>query len=506
MAEIDNKRIAKNTVMLYFRMLLTMGVSLYSTRVILDVLGVEDYGIYNVVGGLVAVFSFLNNAMVASSQRYISYALGKGDIKAQINTYSTSVVIHSIISIAVFVIAGIVGFCLINYSLNIPTERLNAANWVFIMAVASFSINVTSVPYTSSIIAHEKMSIYAWVSIVDALLKLAIVFLVKIVSGDKLITYGFFLLLVSVANRTVYGLYAKHKFAECKFRKPEDKELFKGMLGFAGWSFLGNFAFSAKDYGVNMVVNIFCGVAVNAARGIAYQVMNAINGFVTNFQMAVNPQIIKSFASKDIPAMMTLTMRSCKMSFYLLSLIAVPFFIRLPYVMNLWLVDVPDYSIIFLRLSIIMALINSMAGPVVVAMQATGNIKVFQIVIAIIMLLDIPISYMLLRLGLEPYSVMYVAIGTALVGLIARVLLLNANVSINRGLFFKAFLIQNPIAFLISFVPIFFISKTIPDNFVGLCALCCLSVLLTTIVFYFVSFDKSEKRFVLNKIRSLFTK
>lgn len=273
------------------------------------------------------------------------------------------------------------------------------------------------------------------------------------------------------------------------------------MLSFAGWSFVGNFGVSVKDYGVNILLNIFCGPEVNAARGIAYQVMNAVNGFVSNFQTAMNPQITKRYAIGSIDSMISLIRNGCRYSFYLLSIIVIPLFIRSDYVLSIWLDRVPDLTIQFLRLALLMAMVNSMSGPLVIAMHATGKIQVFQITIALILSLDIPISYLLLKYGFSPYSVMFSAIMTALIGLIARTILLNRLIKIDVKKFILNVIFRNFVIGFIMYIPAFFISRIIPLTFTGLLLFCIISILWSLIVI-FISLSKSEKETIVTYIYS----
>ena len=311
------------------------------------------------------------------------------------------------------------------------------------------------------------------------------------------------MLLIVVVNRTWYQLYANKNFDECRYVKLHDKTQLKTMLNFAGWSFLGNFAFSAKDYGVNIIINMFTNVAVNAARGIAYQIMNVINGFVSNFQMAVNPQIYKQYAAKNIIEMLSLVIRSSKFSFVLLSFIVIPFYIRMPFILSMWLEDVPNYTIQFLELVLIMAMINSMAGPIVVAIQATGKVKVFQIIIATIMILDIPLSCVVLKVGFAPYCVMFVAIFTAVIGLVARIIVLSRLISVvNVSYFIIPLFFNCPFSFILSFFPIRYLSSIVDDTWGGLILITIASVFWISFVSFIVIFDNSEKMIIRNKVSS----
>lgn len=381
--ESNNKRIAKNTILLYLRMLLTIVVGLYTSRVVLNTLGVSDYGVYNVVGGIVAMLSFLNSALTAASQRFISFELGRGDKDKLKTIFCTSVTIHAILAIIIFIIAETVGLWFVNTHLNIEPTRMTAANWVYQCSILTFMLTIVSVPYNSCIVAHEHMNAFAYVSILEVILKLLIVFLLLVINYDKLITYGILVLCVAFIIRLIYGLYCKRHFEECTYHFIFNKTLFKEMFSFAGWSVVGNLGFSFKDQVANVILNIFFGTVINAARGVALQVNGIISGFSSNFIMALNPQITKQYATGNIQNSMNLVYAGCRYSFYLLALVSIPVIINMDYILKLWLYNVPEYTSEFLKLALVAALINSIAQPLVTALQATGKIKIFQISICI---------------------------------------------------------------------------------------------------------------------------
>lgn len=499
--KFENKQIAKNTAILYMRMLLILGINLYISRVTLDILGIDDFGIYNVVGGFILMFGFLNNAMATASARFIAFEQGRGEINRQSEVFSTSILIHIAIAVAILLLLETIGLWFVNAKMSISPERMGAANWVFQSAIFSFVCNILMVPYSSSVIAHEKMSFYAVISLFDAFLKLAIVFVLPFILYDKLTSYSILLFAISLIDFILYRTYCKRKFNECRFHIQKDFRLFKEMLSFAGWSFVGNLGISSKDYGVNVVLNLFCGTAVNAARGVAYQVTNAINGFVSNFQTAVTPQITKRYAGGEIESMSNLVFSSAKYSFFLLSLIVIPVLARTNYILNLWLVSVPEYSSMFLQLALIMGLINSMYGPISTAMLATGKIKVYQIAVCAILFLDLPISYVLLKHGATPYSVMYVAIVSAFVALVARLILLCTKVDIHIKQFMVKVIVRCYIVFLFMMSVPYVINKYIPQSFLGLVIIVLTSFVWSILIIYFLGLNKTEKSFITEKIK-----
>ncbi len=396
---LNNKRIAKNTLLLYFRMLFMMAVSLFTSRVVLETLGIDDYGIYNVVGGVVAMFSVFSGSLSSAISRFITFELGRGDLSRLKVVFSTSVSIQIVLAIGIMIIAEIAGVWFLNTQMNIPTERLVAANWVLQCSIITFMINLISVPYNATIIAHEKMSAYAYISILEVSLKLLVVYLLYVSSYDKLVVYALLLMLVALFIRIVYGVYCKRHFEEVHYRIIWRKDIFKEMLGFAGWNFFGNSCYMLNTQGVNMLINIYFGVAMNAARGIAVQVDGAILGFVGNFMTAVQPQITKSYASGDLPYMFKLVNKSTKFSFYIMCFLMIPVLLETDTILNLWLRNVPESSAIFLRLVLFASMANALGNVLYYAIIATGKIKRYQLVVTFLGLLVFPLTWIAYVLG-----------------------------------------------------------------------------------------------------------
>lgn len=424
---LDNKykRMAKNASMLYFRMLLTMAVSLYTSRVILQTLGVEDFGIYNVVAGFVMMLGFLNSAMSSATQRFLAFELGKPDIRDVRGIFSMSLNIHILIAVFVFVLGETIGLWFIKTQLTIPIDRMFAAEWVFHLALLSFMMTIIRVPYNALIIAHEQMKVFAWVSILDVTLKLLIVFMLSWFGIDKLILYGLLSLAVSFIIFMIYRLYCKHKYIESKFRLYWDKKLFNVMLSYTGWNLWGNIAVVMSGQGVNVLLNIFFGPTVNAARAIAMQVSGALNSFVQNLQVAINPQIIKSYAAEDMAYMHQLVCYGAKYNFFLLFFLAVPVLVNTDLILNVWLGSVPEYTSIFVKLIIVNILIDCISAPLMTSAQASGKIKFYQSVVGGLLLLNLPFSYLVLKMGYEPYTVIYVSITLSVFAFVARLLIVK---------------------------------------------------------------------------------
>lgn len=404
----NNKRIAKNTLLLYVRMLFMMAISLFTSRVILATLGVEDYGIQNVVGGIVAMFGFLNGSMSSATQRYITFALGKGDKDRLQTVFCTALQIHALIAVIIVLLGETVGLWFLYNKMQLPADRMNAAFWVLQCSIVSTVVMIVSVPYNACIIAHEKMSAFAYISVLEAVLKLVIVYLLLVFPFDKLIVLAVLTLIVQLFIRFCYSIYCHRHFEETKYRHVWDKTLFKEMNGFAVWSLWGNLSVVLYTQGLNMILNVFFGPVVNAARAIAVQVQGAVQQFVGNFQMALNPQITKNYASGNLEQMHSLMFRSARFSFLLLFFLSLPVLLETEFILTLWLKTVPENAVVFTQIMICISLIYTTANPCVIANQATGKVKVYQMVVGGILLTILPISYIVLKLGAPAYSVFIV--------------------------------------------------------------------------------------------------
>ena len=370
-----------------------MAVSLYTSRVVLNTLGIENFGIYNVVGGFVTMFGFLNNAMASASQRFLTFEIGRKDSIQLRNVFNMSVNIHFIIAFVILIFAETVGLWFVNAKLTIPPERMIAAMWVYQFSILTLMVDMVSVPYNAIIIAHERMNVFAWISIIEVSLKLLIVFMLVWFGFDKLKLYAVLTFGVALIIQLIYGFYCSRNFKESKFRWFWDKALYRILMSYAGWNLWGNAAGVIMGQGVNVLLNIFFGPAVNAARGIAYQVRGAVNSFVTNFQMAMNPQIIKYFATDDLKHMHQLIFQGAKYSFFLLFILSLPILLEAEIILKLWLKIVPEYAVIFTRLIIINILIDSISGPLMTAANASGKIKLYQGIVGGLLILNLPVSY-----------------------------------------------------------------------------------------------------------------
>ena len=403
MSSDNNKRIAKNTLMLYFRMLITMIVSLYTSRVVLSALGVADFGLYNVVGGVVAMFGFLNGTLATGTQRFLTFQLGKNDFIELKKTFSTSIVIHGGLAILILILAETIGLWFLNNKMNIPNGRMYAAQWVYQFSIFASLISILQVPYNAALIAHERMNVYAYVSIVEVSLKLLVVYLLLILGFDKLIIYSILIFSINALVALIYRIYCTKQYTECRFSFVWDKELYKSMLSFSGWNLFGCLAVTGATEGVNILLNIFFGVVVNAARGISFQVSNAIMQFVNNFQTAVTPQIIKLYAEGNLNSLKKLLFQNSRYAFLLMFFLTMPVMFEAKIILFWWLKVVPNETVLFCRLILTQVLLYSITRPFVMAIHAIGQMKIINLTAGLTILMILPVSYLFLKLGFPSY-------------------------------------------------------------------------------------------------------
>lgn len=496
----NNKRIAKNTLLLYIRTIFLMLITLYTSRVILEQLGVDDYGIYNVVGGVVAMFSVISSALSSSISRFITFELGKGDIKRLTTIFSTSVNIQLGLSAIILLIGETVGLWFINYKMNIPADRLVSANWVLQCSLLTFCINLISVPYNSCIIAHEKMSAFAYISILEAALKLLICYMLIVSPIDKLIAYSLLMLFVAILIRFVYGLYSARNFEECKYRMCYEKDIVKEMTGFAGWSFFSNVAWIFNTQGVSVLINLFFGVALNAARGIASQVESAVMMFVRNFTTALNPQITKYYANGDKENMFLLMCRGTKFTYFLTLLMVLPLFLETEYVLQLWLKEVPTHTVIFVQLSIIGSIINNIGNTCYTACQATGNIKRFSIVVTTVGFLVFPLTWLGFKLGLPVESTYMIYILVYICVSIANMLMTRWLLQFPLSMFLRKALLPMVSTTVLSAILPVLLCTHMQSSFIRFLVICIVSVLSTCVVIYIIGLTQGEKDLLNKKI------
>lgn len=501
----DTKKIAKNTVFLYIRSIVVMVIGIYTSRVVLQTLGVDDYGIYQVIGGFVAMFSILSASLVNASQRFISFEMGK-DNPQMSRLFCGTVSIHLILALGVFVLFETFGIWFLNTQLNISSERMTAANWVFQCSVLTFCINLISVPYNASIIAHEKMNVFAYISIFEAVAKLGIVYLLNVIGFDKLIVYAILMLMIAVSLRLIYGMYCKRHFEECKFHFIIDKPLFKEMLGFTGWNFIGSTAGILTTQGINILINIFFGVALNAARGLAEQVNHAINTFVTNFMTAMNPQITKSYAASDFEYMNKLMARGAKYATLLYWFIALTIFVEAETILEIWLVEVPPYASVFLRLTIIYSIFQALSNTLYIGMLATGDIKKYQIVMGSIYIGSFVLCYVLFKFGLGPEFGYISTIVAVFIALFVRLKLLKDLIpAFSPNGYFKESVIKSFIVIVLSGGIVFLIKYfvTISNKYFELLIILLLSITVVAVLSWILALHSYERTLFLNQTKRI---
>ena len=489
----NNKRIAKNTALLYFRMLFLMFIGLFTSRINLQALGIDNFGIYNVVGGVVAMFSILTGSLGVAISRDITFELGKGNTEKLNKVFSSAVTIQILMSVVIVVLAEIVGVWFLNNKMVIPEERLYAANWVLQFSIISFVLSLVSVPYNACIIAHEKMSAFAYITIYEAIMKLVVAYTVFITPFDKLITYSALLLFISLTMRLIYGIYCAKHFEECHYQFAFDKKMLKHMGGFAGWTMIGNLAWVGYSQGINILLNLFFGPSVNAARGVAMQVNEKVSSFCTNFQMALNPQITKSYASNDLDRMHTLIYASSKYSFFMLLLLSLPIMIEAPSILHYWLGEYPDHSVWFVRLIFMILMVDATANPLTVGAQAKKKKKKYQIIVGSIQLLIVPISYIVLKLGYQPEAVFVVHFIIIIIAQYIRVMMLRDMINLPFGEYVKKVVFRIVAVVCASIIIPIVLHIYLPANFGSMLLTCLASCLSVLIGVYALGLTPEEK-------------
>lgn len=493
----NNKRIAKNTAVLYIRMIVMMIISFYTSRVMLNALGVENYGINNVVGGLVAMFSLISGSLSNSASRFITYGLGKGDFTELKKIFATSINIHIILAIIVVIAIETIGVWFLNNRMVIPVDRLYAANWVLQCSVVTFAIGLLSVPYNAAIIAHEKMSAFAYMIIFDAAAKLVIVFNIKYYGGDRLILLAILNIIPTIISQLIYWIYCKRNFEECTYSLIWDKKIFKEIFGFATWNFIGSTAGLMKDQGVNIVINLFTGPTVNAARGIAMQVNAIISKFIQNFTTAINPQIIKDYAAGNLDRMHKLIFTGTRFSFYLFMFLSIPVFFEIESILFIWLGQIPEHTVLFSRLVLLLTLCEIISQMLITAQNATGNIRNYQIVVGGILLMNFPVSYLLLYLGFAPESTLIVAIVISQICLAARLWFLRSMVQLPITRFINEVYLKAILVTVLSAIAPYICYLYIEPSITRFVTICSVSIITSALCIYYVGCNKEERKTIL---------
>ena len=490
----NTKRIAKNSVMLYFRMFILMVVTLYTSRVVLNALGVEDYGIFNVVGGIIVMLAFVNSAMTSATQRFLAFELGKKNKQRVKTVFNTSVIIHFVIALFIFLLGETVGLWFVQTQLSIPEGRMNAAFWVFQFSILSCMINIISVPYNAAITAYERMSAFAWISLFEAVGRLLTAYLLLVVAGDRLVWYALFVCVVLIAVRIMYGWYCKRNFDEIRFSFVWDKSYFKEMFAFSGWSMIGSLSVVIASQGLNILLNIFFGPVANAAKGIADQVQAAVTLFYQSFLQAVNPQITKSYAGDDMRYMHRLIFTSSRLSFYIVLLLALPIIFETEYILQLWLKIVPDNATIFTQLSMVFCAVMAMAHPLITGNYATGKIKTLLLTVGVIKCMVLPFAWLWLKVGGQQTTVYLSWILITIVAFIVRLFVVKRQLQFSLWKYFKQCLLPVFEVAAISIVMVWFFCFFVPE--VSLLRLICLiplSIVIVSVSVWLLGITKEEK-------------
>jgi len=504
----NNKQIVKNTLFLYARMILTLAVSLYTARVVLNVLGIEDYGIYNVVGGVVTMLSFMNSALSNATTRFLTFELGVGNNERLKRTFSSIIFIHLVLAIVMLLIIEAVGYWFVANKLTIPSDRLDAALFVFHFSVLACMVNIIELPFHAAIISHERMDAFAYISIFDVVMKLFIVFLLEEIKLDKLMTYSVLVFLVYGLTTFIYVFYCFRNFKECKSRPSLDKSIAKPIISFSGWDLYGNFSVVIRNQGLNILQNLFFGPIVNAATGISNQVMTAIMGFAENFLLASKPQIIKQYAEKNIESFISLINNISRYSTLLLFLISFPFFLEIDFILQLWLVEVPDFTAEFCRLSIINNWISILYRPVVTGIYATGNAKRISVINGSIYMFVLPLSYLFLKLGGSPVipfilNILLLFIGHTFFSL-KTMHIYVMQFSIFK--FLKSSVLMTACIMLLSAIPTVFIYSVMDYSWNRVLFTFIISTISIMVFSYFLGVDKQDKQYIKLFLTRKFTK
>ena len=494
------KKIVKNTVYLYVRMFLMLLISLYTSRLVLKELGITDYGLYNVIGGMITIFSFINNSMAQASQRFITYEIGKDRLQNLRQVFSTCVYIHLLIAILIAVLGETVGLWYVYNVAIIPIDRFDAALWVYHCSIVVSCAAIITVPYNALIIGHEHMSAFAYLTVIESVLKLAIVFLLMVLPFDNLIIYGILMAFLSIFMRIFYGVYAKRSFPESQLTYRINYSYLRSMGAYAGWSLWGSIAAAGYQQGLNLLINAFFNPSVNAARGVAVTVQAVIKNFSSNFQVAVNPQITKSYAAGDLAYMYQLIYRGSLFSYFLYFIFALPIMLEIDTLLSLWLDEVPNYTSIFIRILLIISAIEVLATPLNVSAQATGKIKVYEITISIFLMMIIPIAYIVLLISPQPYNVFFVFLFQSCLAHIARMIILRKKIGLSTRLYIKSvFLKLILVSFVAAIVPIY-IHLSISNIIYRLIYVGLSCLIITPSLVFLIGLSKQEKKAVLSKI------
>lgn len=498
----NNKRIAKNTLFLYGRMLLSMLISLYTARVVLNTLGASDFGLFNVVGGVIAVFGVLKSLISTGTQRFLTYEMGKGSgIERLTAVFTTSLSTFLMIGGAIFVLGETIGLWFVNKYLVIPEGRLFAANVVYQVSILSMFVSVIQLPYSAAIMSHERMDIYGYMGIGEPLLRLLLILLLPIIPYDKLIVYAIITIIISSTVTSLYVVICRRLFEECRFRLKIDKPLFKSMIGFTMWNMLESISNMLAGQGQNILLNMFFGTTVNASRAVANQVNHTVHGFASNFLVAMYPQITKTYASGKIKECNDLMLRGAKFSYIILAVLMIPIFLNTDYLLTLWLKTPPTDSALFCQLIMLTTIIRIVSEPLYTGIQASGNIRKYQIWTSSLTLFNLPICYVIFKIGKSANWAFYVGLIMAVILVIARVYFVNKETGLPIKRFLKILCFNCIAVSLLAIVPLYFLNNIKEMQFGWFCIMSVLSVIWSVFLFAFLSMSKIERAFIISMVK-----
>lgn len=499
-----NSVLAKNTLMLYIRMLVLMLISLYTSRLVLNLLGITDYGLYNVVGGMVVMFSFLEGTMATSCQRFLNFEMGRGKSNNLRSVFNTTIHLHLWMVVVVIFLSETIGLWFLNSQMHYPESRAMAVNYIYQFSLLICIIRLMTIPFRAAVIAHEKMSIFAYLSVVNGLLQLVLVVGLFYVSVDRLIFYGLALVFIRLSDFLLYFIYCKRNFDEIAVYRKVNKEGLKELFSFARWNVVSDIAYVLNNHGVNILLNIYFGPTVNAARGIGSRVLVAVHDFIYNFQTAVVPQITKSYAANEIDRLHKLITITSKVSFFLLILIMNPLLLETDMILRLWLKILPDYAVVFVRIILITKMVEVMAGSLTHAIRATGNIKFFQMVMSFTSIMTFILSYILLYKGYSPECVYFSALLFAIVAQIMRVYIVLPKIGMNYVDYIKDVLVRSYIVFIASIMVTLVIYSNMNQGFLRLLSLIISNVVVVASLACLFGLNTTEKRAFVYMIKEKF--
>ncbi len=498
----NSKRIAKNTLFLYIRMVVLMVVTLFTSRIVLDKLGVEDFGIYNVVGGVAATFTFFTSSLSNATQRFLNIELGKGNSAGTRSIFSQHLAIYLFFVIVTIILAETAGLWFVRHKLVIAPERMSAALWTYQFTVLSLCVSFIGIVFNSAIIAHEDMKVYSYVGMGDAFLRLAIACAISVVEFDRLVAYSALLFLLALCVQGSYAAYSLRKYEECQLRFSYDKDGVKSTLGFISWNVVGTVIFLLKDQGVNILLNLFFGPVVNAARAVSFQVSAAISNFSNNFYVSVQPQIVKSYAAGEHAYLNTLFLNSTKYSLFLMWLFCLPVMLGVSIILDLWLKTVPPDTEIFIKWVLADAILSTMTAPSWTVTLAVGKLRKYTLLCNGCLLLIFPLAYLFLSLGYSPVSVFIITFVVRILQVTSSVLFANSYIHFGLSAYFRHVISPAIGVYLLSGSVSWLVWRQMNDGFLALLAICAVTFSATAVAVYYIGLDKSERMFCLNILKS----